>query len=82
MNYNKKVSNLKIVIVNRPRIYLSWNNTQKGINKYHCYERIKDSDIRWINQHDKAISIINGDKMFKILEKLYKKALKSEHHVF
>ena len=82
MDYIKQVLNLKIVVVNRPRIYLSWNNTKKGINKYDCYERIKDSGIRWVNQHDKSTSIIRGDKMYKILEKMYKKALKSEHHVF
>ena len=82
MNYNKKVSNLKIVIVNRPRIYLSWNSTKKSINKYDCYERIKNGDIRWISQYDRTTLIIRGDKMFEILEKMYKKALKSEHHVF
>ena len=60
MNYNKKVSNLRIVVVNRPRIYLSWNNTKKGINKYNCYERIKDSGIRWINQQDRKSTRLNS----------------------
>jgi len=78
MDFKKQVSNLKIVTVIKPRIYLQWDNTEKGRDKNNCYERIEDIYVRYINTHNPSMVIINGDRFFKTLEEMYMSTLESK----
>ena len=75
MNFKKQVSDLKIVTVTKPRVYLQWINTEKGRDKNECYERIEDISIRYVNIHNPSMVIIQGDKFFKDLEEMFQSAL-------
>jgi hypothetical protein len=78
MEFKKQVSELKIVTVTKPRVYLQWINTEKGRDKHDCYERIEDVYIRYVNTHNPSMTVIQGDKFFKDLEEMYHSALANE----
>jgi hypothetical protein len=79
MDFKKQISELKIVTVTKPRVYLKWINTEKGRDKYDCYERVEDVYVRYVNTHNPSILVIQGDKFFNDLEEMYHSALANEH---
>jgi len=73
MDFIKQITNLNIVTVTKPRVFIQWQNTEKGRDKYNCYERIADFClIRYVNTHNPSSTIIEGDDFFKTLEEMYK----------
>jgi predicted GTPase len=78
MNFKKQISELKIVTVTKPRVYLQWANTEKGRDKHNCYERVEDVYIRYINTHNPSMVVIQGDKFFKDFEEMYKRSLNNK----
>ncbi len=77
MNFKEQISDLKIVTITKPRVYLQWINTEKGRDKYDCYERIEDVYVRYVNTHNPSLVTIKGSEFFNELEELYKCAVNS-----
>lgn len=75
IEFKKQVSELKIVTVTKPRVYLQWKNNEKGRDNYSCWERIEDDYIRYINTHNKKMVLTQNDKFFKVLEEMYQSKL-------
>jgi hypothetical protein len=75
-DFIEQVTDLEVFLVNKPRTYLRWTNTEKGRDMTDCYERFDNFYIRYVNTYNPSQVIIKGDKMFNTLEKLYNKAIK------
>lgn len=72
-DFKDQCTNIKVVIVTKPRIYLKWKNTEDGRDKDECYERITNSlyDIIYINEYNQSIIITSNSPYFYILEEMY-----------
>ena len=75
MDYKKQAKNIKIETITKPRIYLKWENSEKGRDKEQCYERVDDNYIHYINQFNTSMIIDQTDEFFKTLEDMYKDTL-------
>lgn len=74
-DFIKQVSNLKYKVVNIPRHYIQWDNTESGRDKKQCYEReSNNSYIRYVNTYNPNITVIPGEPFFDVLETLYNQA--------
>ena len=75
MDYKKQVNRLRIETITKPRVFLKWENTEKGRDKKECYERVDEPYIYYINQFDKSMTVDISDVFFKTLEDMYKTVL-------
>ena len=75
MDYIKQANNISIETVNKPRVYLKWENTEKGKDKKQCYERVSEPYTHYINQFNISMIIDMSDNFFKTLEDMYNSTL-------
>jgi len=70
-----QISNEELIVVNKPRTFLKWNNTESGRDKEEIFERIdEDEYVYYVNQYNNDIIDMDFD-FFKTLEQIYQKAL-------
>lgn len=75
MEFEDQIKNLELIIDRTPRVYIKWDNTEKGRDKNDCYERIViGSIVRYVNTNNRNIVITRGHSFFDILEKIYDKS--------
>jgi len=68
---------LKIIKIAKPRIFVTWKNTEKGRDVNDTYERIEELGvIRYVNHHNRTFVTMKGDIFFDELEYIYAQALK------
>lgn len=73
MDFEKQVKNIKIHIINNPRIFIEWNNTEKGRDEHECYERFDKGLICYVNFYNPNIKVFKDDAFFNELEEMYNK---------
>jgi len=73
MEFEDQITDLQLVIDNKPRVYIKWKYTQEGRDKTDSYERIEidKSVIYYINANNRNFIINPGNPFFDKLEKLY-----------
>jgi hypothetical protein len=74
-----QVTDIKIVTITEPRVYLRWQNSESGRDKFECYERKTYFDVVYVNVHNPDFTYNHRSKFFKVLEDMYNKALESEN---
>jgi len=73
MEFIEQTKNLKLTIVENPRVFISWDNTEDGRDKTDCYERIDNNILCYVNCNNTNIKIFKGEEFFETLEILYYK---------
>ena len=73
--YIKQTSDVRLVIVKKPRYYVQRNNTEKGRDVTESYERLNHTYVRYVNVNNSSMIIAQGDRFFDTLEELYQTAL-------
>jgi hypothetical protein len=66
------IENVKVDVITRPRVYVSYNDMEPGRDKNNCYERVTTGlSVRFINQYNTDECVLRGDPFFDVLEKMY-----------
>lgn len=77
MEFEDQITNVRLVIDTTPRVYVKWNNTQDGMDKHDCYERVVIGEtVIYINTYNRSSSVIRGHPFWDKLEKMYNGALR------
>jgi hypothetical protein len=75
-NYLDQVKCIRLTADTRPRIFLTWENTEIGRDILQSYQRIGyNGDIVYENLFNKSIVINKFDPFFETLEKIYHLAI-------
>jgi hypothetical protein len=70
----KQVTGVTVEVITKPRVFIKWNNTERGRDANDCYERVEDyGRIIYINTHNRNSFIPESEPFFDTLEELYNK---------
>ena len=76
MEFEEQLTDVKLVVDTRPRVYISWTNTEEGRDKKDCYERIDVcGNVHYINTYNRNSTVYPNNPFWHILEKMYNSAL-------
>ena len=79
IDFKKQVLNIRIGKDLSARVYLKWENTEDGRDRYECYERIAKPFIIYTNVHNQSMLTCKGSPFFETLEEMYQSALKKNN---
>jgi hypothetical protein len=80
MEFEKQVTDVKLVIETKQRVYIKWTNTEEGRDKNDCYERVDiGGTIIYINTYNRNSSVIKGHPFWDKLETMYNGALTKQN---
>jgi hypothetical protein len=80
MEFEEQVTDVKLVIDTKPRVYVKWTNTEEGRDKNDCYERMDiGGTIIYINTYNRNSSVIKGHPFWDKLETMYNGALAKQN---
>lgn len=78
MEFTDQITNARLQVVNKPREFVKWDNTEPGRDKDDCYERLDiGGSIIYINNNNRSVAIVKGQPFWNTLEDMYQK-LKAE----
>mgnify|MGYP001130665176 CR=1 FL=1 len=74
MEFEQQIENLKIIVDLKPKYYLTWQNKEKGRDKFDCYERIELNPeyIIYVNNFNKNSIIESNNPPFEIIRQKHK----------
>lgn len=77
-SFIQQVSNLKLVKVTTPRIFLEWTNTETGRDKNMKYERVVNDSgyVYYVNFYNESMLVFSEELFFKTLEEMYQSLVK------
>lgn len=75
-DFIKQIKDVELLVVNKPRTYIIWRNTEKGRDERDCYERIDSNGyIHYINTYNTEMKVYSNFPFFNVLEEIYQKLI-------
>lgn len=75
-DFIKQITDVELLVINKPRTFIIWRNTEKGRDIKDCYERIDwNTSVHYINTYNTDMKVFKDVPFFNVLEEIYQKLI-------
>lgn len=79
-DFIKQITDVELFVINKPRTYIKWNNTEKGRDIKDCYERIDmNGYVYYVNTYNTDMKVFKDVPFFNVLEEIYQNLIKEQN---